>query len=68
MHTNRPITQTASLPASGSEADVAKAIVKHIEVSICVYIHLTLYNFIIYIFIVIYFITERGNGYTRGIG
>ena len=34
LHTNRPITQTASLPASGSEADVAKAIVKHIEVCI----------------------------------
>ena len=51
LHTNRPITQTASLPAAGSEADVAKAIVKHIEVCISVYIHLTLYNFIIYIYL-----------------
>lgn len=32
LHTNRPITQTATISASGSEGDVAKAIVKHIEV------------------------------------
>lgn len=51
LHTNRPITQSATIPASGSEADVAKAIVKHIEVQthfICKYYSFNILIYVLY--------------------